>query len=147
MKTLQEIIDRRDYTNINTALKKRAYELAEKIRAKFEELYPVWDSRKEDYPEWAVDIDGRRYTVRYNIYRYNGVKETDGTTLCVLPNHLDDTWFSLEYQPHAVYATDTPSSVFVQFLNDAVEILKKIDEAESKLVNEAQMAINAAANL
>lgn len=147
MKTLQEIIERHDYKKINIALKKRAYELADKLRGKFEELYTVWDPRKENHPECAVDIDGRQYTVKYNIYLDNGIKRTEGTTLCVLPNHLDGTWFSLEYQPHAVYATKTPSSVFLQFLNDAVEILKKIDEVESMLVNEAQMAINAAANL
>lgn len=147
MKTLQEIINRHDYTTINSALKKRAYELAEKIRIKFEELHPVWDSRKDDYPEWAVELNGRWYTVRFNVYRYNSVQETDGTTLCVFPNHLDNKWFALEYQPHAVYATDTPSSVFVQFLNDAAEILKQLDDSESELVNEAQKAINAAAIL
>lgn len=148
MKTLQEIIDRHDYTNINSALKKRAYELAEKIRAKFEELYPVWDSRKDDVPEYAVKISNKRwYTVRYNVYSYNGVKETEGTTLCVFPEWLKETWYSLEYQPHAVYATDTPSLVFVQFLNDANEILQKLDEAETALVNDAKKAMDAVANL
>lgn len=147
MKTLQQIIDRHDYVKMNAALKTRAYELAEKIRVKFEELMPVWDSRTDAYPEWAVDISGRWYTVRYNIYRYNGTVETDGTTLCVFPNHLDDTWWSLEHQPHAVYATKTPASVFVQFLNDAAEILQKLDEKESELVADAEKAMNAAANL
>lgn len=147
MKTLQEIINRHDYQKINSALKNRAYELAETIRAKFEELYPIWDSRKDDYPEFAVDINGRWYCVRYNVYRYNGIKETDGTTLCVFPNHLNDTWFSLENQPHAVYATDTPNSVFVQFLNDAAKILSELDKAETELTEEAQAAINATAEL
>lgn len=147
MKTLQEIIERNDYKQINATLKNRAYELAEKIRAKFEDLMPVWDSRKDDYPDWAVDINGRWYTVKYNIYRYNGVKETDGTTLCVFPNHLDNTWFSLENQQHSVYATKTPTSVFVQFLNDASQILKQLDEKETELVNEANAAINAANGL
>lgn len=147
MKTLQEIIERNDYKQINATLKNRAYELAEKIRAKFEDLMPVWDSRNDDYPDWAVVINGRWYTVKYNIYRYNGVKETDGTTLCVFPNHLDNTWFSLENQQHSVYATKTPTSVFVQFLNDASQILKQLDEKETELVNEANAAINAANGL
>lgn len=147
MKTLQEIIERNDYERINSALKNRAYELAVKIRTKFEQLMPVWDSRKEDYPDWAVDLSGRWYTVKYNIYRYNGVKETDSTTLCVFPNHLDDTWYSLENQPYAAYATDTPAAVFVQFLNDAKQILKQLDEKETELVNEANAALNAAKGL
>lgn len=147
MKTLQEIIERKDYKRINSALKNRAYELAEKIHEKFEELYPIWDSRKEDYPEWAIDINGRWYCVKYNIYSYNGTKETDGTSLCILPNHLDDTWFSLENQKYSVYATETPNSVFVQFLNDAAKILSELDEAETELTKEVQAAINAAAEL
>lgn len=147
MKTLQEIIERCDYVRINSALKTRAYELAEKIRTKFEQIMPVWDSRKDASPDWAVDIDERWYTVRYNVYCYNGVKKTEGTTLCVFPNYLEDTWWSLEHQPHAVYATETPSAVFVQFLNDAAEILQKLDEKESELVADAEKAMNTAANL
>ena len=147
MKTLQEIIERNDYKNINSSLKKRAYELAEKIHAKYEELCPVWDSRKEDVPQFAVHVGSRWYTVRYNVYSYNGVKETEGTCLCVFPDWLEKEWFSLEYQPHAVYATKTPAAVFVQFLNDAAEIIQRLDEKESELVADAEKAMNAAANL
>lgn len=147
MKTLQEIIERKDYVRINAALKMRAYELAEKIRAKFEELCEIWDSRKKDYPEQAVEISDKWYCVRYNVSSYNGRKETEGTCLCVLPNKRLDDWWSLENQPHAVYATNTPASVFVEFLNDAGEILAKLDEMESDLVSEAQSALNAAEKL
>lgn len=147
MKTLQEIIDRHDYVRINAALKQRAYELAEKIRTKFEELHPVWDSRKDDLPEYAVSIGKRWYTVRYNVYAYNGAKYTEGTCLCVFPNWIEKEWWSLEHQPHAVYATDTPSDVFVQFLNDANEILQELDKAETQLVADAQSALDSTANL
>lgn len=144
MKTLQEIIERTDYIRINAALKERAYELAEKIRSKYEQLYPIWDAREDELPAYAVDVDGRWYTVRYNL---NGQRETEGTTLCVFPDWTDKKWWSLENQKYRVYSTDTPSAVFTQFLNDAQKILSELDSAETELCANVKKALDASANL
>lgn len=143
MKTLQEIIDRHDYVRVNQALKERAYELAAKIRAKFEELYPIWDVRRDDIPQYAVKVGARWYVSRYNIYRDNFERYSDGTTLNVLTNGMEVRW-TLEDNE---YSTNTPASVFVQFLNDANTIVQELDKAESELVAESESALANSSNL
>ena len=141
MKTLDQIIEREDYVKLNASLKKRAYELADKIREKYETLRPVWDSRKDDLPPYAVDVNGKWYTVRYNLYRDNGTLSTEGTVLVVFPEFPHKEWFPLADQGFRVYAKNTPSDLLVDFLNDAKTILSEIDKLENELCNNIENAL------
>lgn len=147
MKTLDEIINRQDYRKLNKALKERAQVIAKKIAEKLYSLDAEWDSRKDDYPPYAVTVGQNQYACKLNIYTLNGEKSTDGVRLVV----LKDNRCGREVKCYSLccldYGTEANHEKFLNFLNDAREIIDKIDEFENSMVEDINSALEASANL
>lgn len=141
MKTLDEIINRQDYVRVNEALKARGKELARKFADKFEELYGAWDSRESEFPPKTIDVNGHCYCAKWNIYRDNFDRYTDGYRFVRVkqdPYDYGKISFSLN---RFDYGPEASSKDFVDFLNDAKDILAKLAEGEDELVKESEEAI------
>lgn len=134
MKTLDEIINRNDYVRVNKALKERASELAEKFSNKFEELYGSWDSRESEIPHKVVEVNGHKYCSKWNIYTYNFEKYTDGFRFVrVKPDYREVLTYSLN---RLDYGREASHKDYVDFLNDAKDILNWLSAGEDELTQE-----------
>lgn len=147
MKTLDQIISRQDYVRVNEALKARAKELAEIFAKKFDELCGAWDTREHDFPPYLIKVNGHEYCAMRNIYRSNGVQYTDGIRFV-----LYDWWEELnDYCPKSLnrtkYGQEASFYDYVNFFNDAKDILSELDEKENELVKDAEQAIENAKDI
>lgn len=143
MKTLDEIINRQDYVRVNKALVERAKELCEKFANKFYELCGAWSWSCTKYPEHAVTVNGRTYCAKVGSMSGNSI------TSVVWVIVEDETWYN-EADLLWRYKNRKPTMNYfdcVNFLNDAKEIARKLDEAESELVKDAEDAINNAKDI
>jgi len=141
MKTLEEIISRQDYVRVNEALKARGKELASKFADKFNELYGAWDFRESDFPPKTIEVNGHQYCTKLNIYRDNFERYTDGYRFVrVKQDPSDDGTVSYSLNRFD-YGFEASRKDFVDFLNDAKDILAKLSEGEDELVKECEEAI------
>lgn len=147
MKTLDQIISRNDYVRVNNALISRSKELARKFADKFYQICGAWDSTEQDYPPYAITVNGREYCAKWNIFYNNGRPFTRGIRFVLVEK---DGYFG-KATPKSLCCTDYGEEAsnrnYVDFLNDARQILDKLDEAESNLVAEAEAALEAAKEL
>lgn len=143
MKTLDEIINRQDYVRVNEALVNRAQELAAKFADKFDELMGSWDSRKDEFPPETINVNGHSYCAKWNIRSNNFDRFTDGIRFVVVDLYGERVR-SLNRMDYGVEASHKE---YVDFLNDAKDILKQLAEVEDKLVAESEDALENAKNL
>lgn len=147
MKTLDEIINRQDYVRVNKALAERASELAEKFSNKFEELCGSWDSRKTEFPDKLIEVNGHKYCSKWNIYRDNFEKFTDGFRFVRVKDDPDD-YGVLSYSLNRLdYGQEASHKDYVDFLNDAKDILAKLDELETEKVKSIEEALESVKDL
>ena len=147
MKTLDEIINRQDYVRVNKALVERANELAEIFANKFYELVGAWDEREDHYPPFLINVNGHEYCAKYNI-RGNGIdKWTDGFRFVLFEWWNGDDRYCSKSLNCTQYGTEASYYDYVNFLNDAKDILAKLDESETKMVKDAENAIENSKNI
>lgn len=144
MKTLDEIINRQDYVRVNEALKARAKELTRIFAKKFYELTGWAWMKTSEYPDFLVNVNGHMYCAK--VWRTVGgrIDEVD------FVRFYDETYYDeanhrSEYKSH--YFSGATHQEFVDFLNDAKDILKQLAEVEDKLVAESEDALENAKNL
>lgn len=143
MKTLDEIISRQDYIKANNALVKRANELAQIFADKFDELVGAWNRREEDFPSHAIKVNGHQYCAMRNMYLY-GVNEwySEGVRFV---RYYDDAYDYDRYETkclnHADFGKEASYDEYVDFLNDAQDIMRELDECETQRVQEIEKAI------
>lgn len=137
MKTLDEIINRQDYVRVNKALVERVRELAPIFAKKIYELTDFAWNNKTEYPAFAVSVNGHSYcvlvtrTIGGRIDEVNLARVYDSTYRAGWEHffNYDDLRYTIKH------------SVLLDFLNDAKDILAKLDEAESELVKESEVAL------
>lgn len=137
MKTLDEIINRKDYVRINESLKRRSSELAPIFAKKFYELTDFAWRDKTEYPKFAVQVNNHSYcaivtrTIGGVIDAMSFVRVYDSTYKGGWEYffNYDDLFQCCNY------------SVLLDFLNDAKDILKELSEMEDERVKEAEEAL------
>lgn len=146
MKTLDEIIARQDYVRANAALVERAREIADLFASKFNELFGAWDSRESDSPSRIIKVNGHSYFAKCNTYRDNCELLTDGyrfVRVKEIPHDYSD-YISLNSKK---YGKQASWQDYIEFLNDAKDILTALDVAETELVKETARSIKNAENI
>lgn len=144
MKTLDEIINRQDYVRVNETLAKRAKELAPIFAKKFYELTGFAWRKTNEYPEYAIEVNGNLYcakvskTVGVRIEEVRFVRFYDKTL-------YNEATLMRQYKYTDLY--NATHNEYVDFLNDAKDILAKLDETESELVKESEEALVNAKNI
>lgn len=141
-KTLDEILNRSDYSNLTPALKKRCEEIAKSIRIKMTEL----DIEDEELTQDFVKNDKKcrvyiRICVRNS--RGNGSYE-------YLAINAENGWYSLEDIRHSFYYANDYSAWIqgatcndaIKFLNVAREFILQLDEIESIKTNEIKQVLD-----
>lgn len=152
MKSLQEIINRNDYVNMNAALIKRAVEVAEIICNKMEEL----DFEKNESFRFGDKDNG----IRLSLTTFRDIySDCSVTHLCICHRVYDEDGIHYDY-----YAIDTECSYrlncgtgpfiqrasyceFCKILNMANTILQELDEHETKLVEKGKKALENSAGI
>jgi hypothetical protein len=143
MKTLDEIINRQDYVRANKALAERVRELAPIFANKIYELTDsAWRDRTER-PAFAVSVNGHSYCVI--VVRTIGSIIDEVTLARVYDSTYRAGWEYFFNYDDLRYTSK--HSVLLDFLNDAKDILAKLDEAESELVKESEAALENAKNI
>lgn len=139
-KTLDEIINRSDYKNINEALKERCFKLARIIFKKMKEL----DVKR-------VEVNGDIYsrasvTSRVDTYHFLAVEKKHDAYYSQMLSLMQDYF---EYYTGDFNAPINPatSKDFLRFLNNARAILDRLDEIETDKVASIQQAIDATEDL
>lgn len=147
MKTLDEIIKRQDYVRVNEALTERAKELAEIFANKFDELCGAWDTREISYPPHLIKVNGHEYCAMRNIYRSNGVKYTDGIRFVLYEWWEEGNDYCQKSLNRTNYGKEASFYDYVNFLNDAKDIMAALEEKENELVKDAEQAIENAKDI
>lgn len=137
MKTLDEIISRQDYVRVNKALAERVRELAPIFAKKLYELTDFAWGNKTEYPAFAVSVNGHSYCVL--VLRTIGGR-IDEVTLARVYNSTYKAGLEHFFNYDNLRYT-SKHSVLLDFLNDAKDILAKLEEAESELVKESEVAL------
>ena len=151
MKTLDEIINRKDYIRMNNALIERAHEVALIIRKK---MMQIGMKASKSAPGIALK----------EINRYmNGECIWCGISICYreeITDPEDRYYYQLDgREPFRYYSIDertssnesvndeADSKMLLYFLNNVRNILDEIDELETEKVGEIEKAINAVSNI
>lgn len=137
MKTLDEIISRQDYVRVNKALAERVRELAPIFAKKLYELTNFAWGNKTEYPAFAVSVNGHSYCVL--VARTIGGRIDEVTLARVYDSTYKAGWEHFFKYDDLRYTSK--HSVLLDFLNDAKDILAKLEEAESELVKESEVAL------
>lgn len=140
MKTIDEIISRTDYINLNSALKNRCIKIARIIRSKMEDL---------DIDE--ISVNGRKYNI-VKRHTYSGFSTEYLAVHCYIDYEEWD--LSLEQTSFEYYTGDfhcainpATSKLFLEFLNNAKAIFEQLDEIETSSVNAINEAMAATKDL
>ena len=147
MKTLDEIINRQDYVRVNKALVEKANELAEIFAKKFYELMGAWDEREDCFPPYLVRVNNRAYCAKYNIKGDGFSKWTAGYRFVRFEEWPGDKdYYSVSLNGENAWR-EASFYDYVNFLNDAKDILANLDEKETELVNDGDEAIENSKNI
>lgn len=139
-KTLDEIINRSDYKNINEALKERCFKLARIIYKKMKELEVK-----------TIEVNG-------DTYRRTSITSSVDTCHFLAVEKKHDAYYSqmlslmqdyFEYYTGDFNAPINPatSKDFLRFLNNARSILDRLDEIETEKSSAIQQALDATEDL
>lgn len=149
MKSLQEIINRNDYVNMNAALIKRAIEVADIIRNKMEELdFEVGDVFHFGGKDNGIDLS--LTTFRESSLNYSEVH------ICYEESYGYGCSETLALDVERSYNLNCGSGTrinrarynqFCHFLNMANTILQELDEIETKLVEQGKQALENSAEI
>lgn len=137
MKTLDEIINRQDYVRVNKTLTERVRELVPIFAKKTYELTDFAWGNKTKYPAFTIYVNSHSYCVmvartiggRIDEVTFARVYYSTYRAGCECFFNYDDLRYTSNH------------SVLLDFLNDAKDILAKLDEVESKLVKESEVAL------
>lgn len=154
MKTLDEIINRQDYMMANASLVKRAEQLAIIFRDKMRYLGMNYSPADESRPRkgMSIIVNKHRYTVRKKNWYSNG--ELYNSKYYFARIIYNNDYFEGECPIHyyfdydAYFSCDGDSdkeatyNMYVEFLNDAKDILKALDDIETNRVIEINNAID-----
>lgn len=127
MKTLQEIISRKDYQRLTVQLKERVEELAVIVRNKMGEL-----------DETEV-LDYKISEVHANGYSYEYLSCRVGSKNLSLEDINKEYYFTGDFNCKIIGASNKQA---LEFLNQIEEILEILDEVETKKVSDIQLALN-----
>jgi hypothetical protein len=154
MKTLDEIINRNDYKMENKALVKRAEQLAIFFRDKMRYFGMSYQPCEEDQPRkgMSITVNNNTYTVRKMNWYLNGELYKSEYYFARLVYHNDycegpyPARYYFDYEANFNCDGDMDHeatyTIYVEFLNDAKEILKALDDIETRRVVEINNAID-----
>lgn len=149
MKSLQEIINRNDYVNMNKALISRASDIAVLIRKKMEEL---------DFEEGGVFRFGSKdneIRLSLAVFRERSLNYSE-VHLCYNQfydyGYFENLALDIERSYNLNCGTGTQIKrasykQFCHFLNMANTILQELDEHETKIVEAGKKALETSANV
>ena len=137
MKTLDEIISRKDYSRMTVQLCERVNELAAKVRDKMLEL----DLTDEYEPARGVVLTIVQGRTNVGGYDYLAIVDDD-TRYCI-----DGRYSGYIHGDFHHSAVSASNAQYLAFLNAAQNIMEWLDKVESEQVKEIEDAINGAKDL